>query len=163
MVYIHSMSLIQKLLDSSGLAILFKPRIDDDEERRQTVDWINHYLNSLLQTIIDDIETEKQGFYPHPENQHALNPSADSLGYIQYTIKNKNGDRLELSQFSLVSCNSIKMTENYQKLKTLLNDAGYNIALKEINIDDDGVETYEELDEYTDDFERYFVIHVSGW
>ena len=55
------------------------------------------------------------------------------------------------------------MTENYRKLKSLVNDAGYNIELKEINIDGDGVETYEELDEYTDDFERYFVIHVSGW
>ena len=157
------MSFVQKLLDKSGLTILFKPRIDDDEEMRQTVDWINHSLLPLTHSIIDDIETEKQGFYPHPENQQALNPSADSLGYIQYVIKNKTGKRLELPQFSLVSCNSIKMTENYRKLKSLVNDAGYSIELKEINIDGDGVETYEELDEYTDDFERYFVIHVSGW
>jgi hypothetical protein len=157
------MSFIQKLLDRSGLAILFKPRIDDDEERQQTLDWINHFLLSIIRSVSDDIATEKQGFYPHPENQQALNPSADSLGYIQYIIKNKTGRRLELSQFSLVSCNSIKMTENYRELKSLLNDAGYNIELKEINIDGDGIETYEELDEYTDDFERYFTILVSGW
>lgn len=157
------MSLIQKLLDSTGLAILFKPRIDEDQERQQTVDWINHFLASIIQSVFEDIETEKMGFYPHPENQQALNPSADSLGYIQYTIKNKNGDRLELSEYSLMSCNDIKMTQNYQKLKSLLNDAAYNISLKEINIDSDGVETYEELDEYTDDFARYFVIHVAGW
>jgi len=157
------MSFVQKLLDKSGLAILFKPRIDDDKEMRQTVDWINHSLLPLTDSINDDIETEKQGFYPHPENQQALTPSADSLGYLRYVIKNKTGKRLELTQFSLVSCNSIKMTENYRKLKSLVNDAGYNIELKEINIDGDGVETYEELDEYTDDFERYFVIHVSGW
>ena len=157
------MSFIQKLLDRSGLAILFTPRIDDDEERQQTLDWINHFLLSIIRSVSDDIETEKQGFFPHPENQQALNPSADSLGYIQYTIKNKTGQRLELSQFSLVSCNSIKMTENYRQLKSLLNDAGYNIELKEINIDGDGIETYEELDEYTDDFERYFVILISGW
>lgn len=157
------MSFIQKLLDRSGLAILFKPRIDDDEERQQTLDWINHFLLSIIRSFSDDIETEKRGFYPHPENQQALNPSADSLGYIQYIIKNKTGQRLELSQFSLVSCNSIKMTENYRELKSLLNDAGYNIELKEINIDGDGIETYEELDEYTDDFERYFTILVSGW
>ena len=157
------MSFIQKLLDRSGLAILFTPRIDDDEERQQTLDWINHFLLSIIRSVSDDIETEKQGFFPHPENQQALNPSADSLGYIQYIIKNKTGQRLELSQFSLVSCNSIKMTENYRQLKSLLNDAGYNIELKEINIDGDGIETYEELDEYTDDFERYFVILISGW
>lgn len=157
------MSFIQKLLDRSGLAILFKPRIDDDEERQQTLDWINHFLLSIIRSVSEDIETEKRGFYPHPENQQALNPSADSLGYIRYIIKNKTGQRLELSQFSLVSCNSIKMTENYRELKSLLNDAGYNIELKEINIDGDGIETYEELDEYTDDFERYFTILVSGW
>ena len=157
------MSFIRKLLDKSGLAILFQPRIDDEEERQQTVDWINHSLLSIIQSVITDIETEKQGFYPHPENQQALNPSADSLGYIQYIIKNKAGKRLELSQYSLVSCNSIKMTENYRNLKSLINDAGYTIELKEINIDDDGIETYEELDEYTDDFERYFIILVSGW
>lgn len=157
------MSFIQKLLDRSGLAILFKPRIDDDEERQQTLDWINRFLLSIIRSVSEDIETEKRGFYPHPENQQALNPSADSLGYIRYIIKNKTGQRLELSQFSLVSCNSIKMTENYRELKSLLNDAGYNIELKEINIDGDGIETYEELDEYTDDFERYFTILVSGW
>lgn len=157
------MTFIQKLLDKSGLAILFQPRIDDDEERQRTINWINHSLLAVIQTIHDDIETEKQGFYPHPENQQALNATADSLGYIKYTIKNKTGVRLELSQFSLVSCNSIKMTENYSQLKTLINDAGYTIELKEINIDSDGIETYEELDEYTDDFERYFVILVSGW
>jgi len=157
------MSFIQKLLDKSGLSILFQPRIDDNEESQQTIDWINHSLLAIIQTVSDDIETEKQGFYPHPENQQALNPSADSLGYIQYTIKDKTDHRLELSQFSLVSCNSIKMTGNYRKLKSLLNDTGYTIELKEINIDGDGIETYEELDEYTDDFERYFMILVSGW
>ena len=157
------MSFIQKLLEKSGLSILFQPRIDEEKERQQTIDWINHSLLAVIHSVLDDIETEKLGFYPHPENKQALNPSADSLGYIQYTIKSKIGKRLELSQYSLVSCNSIKMTENYRKLKTLINDAGYNVELKEINIDGDGVETYEELDEYTDDFERYFLILVSGW
>jgi hypothetical protein len=157
------MSFIKKLLDKSDLAILFKPRVDDDEERQQTIDWINHSLISIIQSIIDDIETEKLGFYPHPENQQALNNSADSLGYIRYIIKNKTEQRLELSQLSLVSCNSIKMTENYRKLKELINDAGYNIELKEITIDGEGVETYEEPDANMDNFGRYFVIFVSGW
>lgn len=157
------MNFFQKLLDKSGLSIIFQPRIDDEKERQQTIDWINHSLITVIDTVADDIETEKLGFYPHPENEQALNERADSLGYVQYVIKNKSGGRLELSQFSLVSCNSIKMTENYQKLKSLVNDAGYTIELKEINIDGDGVDTYAELDEYIDDFERYFIIIVSGW
>ena len=157
------MNLFQKLLDISGLSIIFQPRVDDEKERQQTIDWINHSLITITENVFDDIETEKLGFFPHPENEQALNERADSLGYIQYIIKNKAGGRLELSQFSLVSCNSIKMTENYQKLKSMVNEAGYSIELKEINIDGDGIETYEELDEYIDDYERYFTIVISGW
>jgi hypothetical protein len=55
------------------------------------------------------------------------------------------------------------MTENYQRLKSLVNDAGYTIELKEINIDADGIETYEELDDYIDNYERYYIIVISGW
>ncbi len=157
------MNFFQKLLERTGLSIIFQPRIDDEEERQQTIDWINHSLSPVIEKVNDDIETEKLGFYPHPENQQALNEKADSLGYIQYIIKDKAGGRLELSQFNLVSCNSIKMTENYQKLKLLVNEAGYVIELKEINIDGDGIETYEELDDYIDNYERYFIIVISGW
>jgi hypothetical protein len=157
------MNFFQKLLERSGLSIIFQPRIDDEKERQQTIEWINHSLLPLVGKVTDDIETEKLGFFPHPENLDALNERADSLGYIQYIIKNKTGGRLELSQFNLVSCNSIKMTENYQKLKSLVNDAGYTIELKEINIDGDGIETYEELDDYVDNYDRYFLIVISGW
>ena len=157
------MNFFQRLLERTGLSIIFQPRIDDEEERQKTIDWINHSLIPVIEKVNDDIETEKLGFYPHPENQQALNEKADSLGYVQYIIKDKAGGRLELSQFNLVSCNSIKMTENYQKLKLLVNEAGYVIELKEINIDGDGIETYEELDDYIDNYERYFIIVISGW
>lgn len=157
------MNFFQKLLERSGLSIIFQPRIDDEKERQQTIEWINHSLLPLVGKVTDDIETEKLGFFPHPENLNALNERADSLGYIQYIIKNKTGGRLELSQFNLVSCNSIKMTENYQKLKSQVNDAGYTIELKEINIDGDGIEIYEELDDYVDNYDRYFLIVISGW
>jgi len=157
------MNFFQKLLERSGLSIIFQPRIDDEQERQQTIELINHSLLPLVDKVTDDIKMEKLGFFPHPENLNALNERADSLGYIQYIIKNKTGERLELSQFNLVSCNSIKMTENYQKLKSLVNDAGYTIELKEINIDGDGIEIYEELDDYVDNYDRYFIIVISGW
>ena len=157
------MNFFQKLLERSGLSIIFQPRIDDEKERLQTIEWINHSLLPVIEKVGDDIEKEKLGFFPHPENLNALNERADSLGYIQYIIKNKTGERLELSQFNLVSCNSIKMTENYQRLKSLVNDTGYTIELKEINIDADGIETYEELDDYIDNYERYYIIVISGW
>jgi len=157
------MPFIKKILEKTGLDFLFKPSIDDEKERQQTLDWINHFLQSIVEKIDSDIEIEKLGFYPHPENQQALNSTADSLGYIQYTIKDKAGKRLQVSELNLLACNSIKMTENFQRLKSLVNNAGYQIELKEISIDSDGVQIYEQLDEYCDDFERYFVITVSGW
>jgi hypothetical protein len=157
------MNFFQKLIDKLDLAIIFKPRVDDEKERQKTIDWINHSLIPIIETVGDDIETEKLGFFPHPENEQALNERADSLGYIRYILKDKSGKRLELSQFSLVSCNSIKMTQNYQQLRKLVNDAGYVIELKEINIDGDGVEIYEELDDYIDNYDRYFIIVISGW
>jgi len=160
------MSFLQKLLEKTGLvelASIFKPPVDDEEIRQKTLDWINHYIGSILERIDEDIQTEKLGFHPHPENRQALNERADSLGYLQYIMEDKAGKRLELSQLNLVSCNSIKMTDNYVKLKEKLNDDGYIIELKEIDIDGDGVETYHEIDEYIDDFDRYFVITISGW
>ena len=157
------MSFIKRVLEKTGLDVLFKPALDYEKERQQTLDWINHFLLSIIEKIDSDIETERLGFYPHPENIKALNSTADSLGYIQYTIKDKAGKRLQISEFSLVSCNSIKMTENFVHLKSLVNDAGNHIELKEISIDGDGVQIYEELDEHCEDFERYFVITISGW
>ena len=157
------MPIIKKFLEKTGLDFLFKPSIDDEEERQKALEWINHFLQSIIDRVDNDINTEKQGFYPHPENPQALNATADSLGYIQYELKDKSGGRLQLSEFSLVSCNSIKMTENFQQLKSQLADAGHQIELKEINVDGDGVETYQELDEYCDDIERYFTITISGW
>ena len=88
---------------------------------------------------------------------------AESLGYIQYLVKDKAGKRLELSQFSLVSCNSIKMTESYQQLKSFTDYNNYTIELKEVNIDADGEDTFDRLDDHLDDFERYFIITISGW
>lgn len=157
------MSFLQKIFDRTGLSDLFKPGQDDEEERQLTLRWINHSLHSILDCIENDIENEKKGLFAHLENPIKDDHIARSLGYVQYEIKDKSGARMELPRYSLISLNSIKMTENYQALKSLVNDAGYQIELKEINIDGDGVETYEELDEYIDDFERYFLITVSGW
>jgi len=157
------MDFISKLIDKLDLSILFQARIDDETERENSIKNINNSIATIIETVLEDIETEKLGFYPHPENQQALNKTADSLGYIRYIITDKNGQRLELSQLNLISCNSIKMTENYQQLKLLVNNAGYNIELKEINIDANGVETYEELGDNMEKFGRYFTIVVSGW
>jgi hypothetical protein len=49
------MNLLQKLLDRSGLSIIFKPRIDDEEELLQLSpadqDGFEQFFNSLLNAV----------------------------------------------------------------------------------------------------------------
>lgn len=157
------MSFLNKLLDKSGISSLLGPSVDDEEERQLTLKWINHAIGDIVDCVAQDIEKEKEGLFAHLENPIKDNTMAKSLGYVSYEIKDKTGARLVLPRFSLVSLNSIKMTENYQKLKDFAEAESHELVLKEVNIDGDGVETYEELDEYIDDFERYFTITLSGW
>lgn len=167
------MNLFLKLLNATGLGYLFEPRIDDEQERQDVIDWIDQYLQTVVASAENDIAKEKKGEFSLLEDQHdidaktidakTIDAQTQSLGYIQYLIKDKTGKRLELSQFSLVSRNSIKMTESYQKLKAFTDANGYLIELKEVNIDEKGEDTLEELDDHLDDFERYFVITISGW
>ena len=155
------MNVLQKLLEVTGLSYLFKPVIDDEEERQETLAWIGRYLQSIMASLENDIAMEQQGLYVYLQSQQT--DKAESLGYIQYLVKDKAGKRLELSQFSLVSCNSIKMTESYQQLKSFTDYNNYTIELKEVNIDADGEDTFDRLDDHLDDFERYFIITISGW
>lgn len=157
------MNFFKKLLDKSGVAYLFKPSVNDEKEAQTITEWINDHLLSILDAVEKDIALEKQGLYSHSNQPADVNIKSDSLGYVEYVIKDKSGGRLELSQFSLVSCNGIKMTDNYKRLKSFSDKNGYTLELKEVNIDGDGVDTYEELDDYLDDFERYLIITISGW
>jgi len=38
-----------------------------------------------------------------------------------------------------------------------------SISLDEIEVEGDGVSTWNELDEYVDDIPRFYTITVSGW
>lgn len=155
------MNVLQKLLEVTGISYLFEPIIDDEKERQDTIAWIDCYLQTIVDSLQNDIAMEQQDLYVYLQSQQP--DKAESLGYIQYLVKDKAGKRLELSQFSLVSCNSIKMTENYQRLKSFTESHNYTIELKEININANGEDTFAALDDHLDDFERYFVITISGW
>ncbi len=158
------MNVLQKLLEVTGLSYLFEPVIDDEQERQETIAWIDRYLQSIVVSLENDIAMEQQGLYVYLQDQQSQQTDkAESLGYIQYLVKDKAGKRLELSQFSLVSCNSIKMTESYQRLKSFTDSNNYTIELKEVNIDANGEDTFNALDAHLVDFERYFVITISGW
>lgn len=158
------MKVLQKLLDVSGLSYLFEPAVDDEKESQETVARIDRYLHTIVASLENDIAMEQQGLYVCLQDKHnRQNQKPESLGYIQYLVKDEQGKRLALSQFSLVSRNSIKMTESYQRLKSFSDSNNYTIELKEINIDANGEDSFDALDAHRDEFERYFVIIFSGW
>jgi len=152
------MSFLSNLLDKTGLSLVFKRRVDDETLAQQHLETIEAALQDIMQNIESDIEIEKQGLFKHPEN-----PIEGSLGYLQYIISKPCGEKLVLPRFSLVSRNSIKMSESYQQLKNKLNQAGYIVELKEVNIDYHGNDTFAQPADIFDDFERYFVVQISGW
>lgn len=153
------MSFIKKLIGSFGLLCLFGCSNNNDEQERQDLlKWINHNLTQINQQIKADIEKEKQGFFVHEGKT-----GYQSKGSIEYVLKEKTGHRLEVSQHSLLTLNDIKNTEAYRQLETTASTLKVLLAIQEMNIDGDEVDSFEELDEYIDDVQRYFVITVSGW
>ncbi len=120
--------------------------------------WIDSHLTQISQNIEADINKEKQGFYPHQGKT-----DYKSKGYIEYILQEKTGARLQVSQRSLLSLDDIKNTAAYKNLALKAEALQLQLSIKEKNIDGDEVQTYEELDEYIDDIERYFIVTISGW
>jgi hypothetical protein len=40
---------------------------------------------------------------------------------------------------------------------------GLKIRLDETEVEGDGVQTWNELDEYVDDYPRFYTVTISGW
>jgi len=153
------MSLFKKIIGSLGVLCLVDcSNSNDEQERKDLLKWINHNLSQISQHIEADIEKDKQGFFVHEGKT-----DYQSKGAIDYVLKEKTGQRLEVSQHSLLALDDIKNTEGYQQLQTVTSALKISLTIQEKNIDGDEVDSYEELDEYIDDIERYFVIRVSGW
>jgi len=153
-------SIIKKLIGSLGIlfAVGCSNNNNDEQERKDLIKWLNFHITHISQQVEDDIDKEKKGFY-----QHAGETDYSSKGFIEYTLNDKTDARLQVSENSLLSLNDIKSTEGYQQLLAETKRLGVQITLKEFNVDGDDVESSDELDEYIDDEERYFVIRVFGW
>jgi len=153
------MSLLNKLIGSLGFLCVFGcSNSNDEKERQELLKWLNHQIIAISENIEADIELEKKGFYVHQGKTDYA-----SKGYIEYTLKEKTGARLDVSQHSLLKLNDIKNTDGYQQLAAKANHLNLLLKINEVNVDGDEVESYEELDEYIDDIPRYFVITLSGW
>lgn len=57
----------------------------------------------------------------------------------------------------------ITATQGYSKLASKVNELGFLLKLEEKAVEGDDVDSFYELDEYVNDFPRYYVVTVSGW
>jgi hypothetical protein len=153
------MSFLKKLMGSLSIFCAFGcSNSNDEQERKDLLKWLDFHIAQISQQIESDIKKEKKGFYPHSGKT-----GYSSKGYIEYELKEKTGKRLEISERSLLTLNDIKHTESFKQLALKVQTLNFQLEITEKNIDGDDVESYQELDEYIDDVERYFVITVSGW
>ena len=137
------------------LALFHRPKQETTAELKQ---WFSQQLVIISEGLEKDIELDKQGHYPHSGKQ-----SFESKGSITYTLLDKNLSRFELSQFSELTSEDIESTQGYEQLKDKVAGLGLSIRLDEIEVEGDGVETWNELDEYVYDFPRFYSITISGW
>ncbi|UCB53885.1 MAG: hypothetical protein JSW45_07905 [Thiotrichales bacterium] len=120
--------------------------------------WFSNELARISAGLEQDIEQDRRGHYPHPGRQ-----SFEPKGSITYTLLDKDMSRFELSQFSELTPGDIEATPGYQKLKAAADRLGLELSLEEVEVEGDGVSTWNELDEYVYDIPHFYNITVSGW
>ena len=137
------------------LAIFHRARDASVPELQQ---WFSKQLITISENLEQDIEKDRQGHYVHNGRQ-----SFEPKGSITYTLLDKNLSRFELSQFNELTPANIESTPGYRRLSDKVDSLGLNVRLDEIQVEGDGVETWNELDEYVHDFPRFYTVTVSGW
>lgn len=120
--------------------------------------WLSSQLTGIALNLESDIEKDMRGEYPHAGKQ-----VFDKRGMITYVLHDKNYTRFDISDKNLLSTQDLLNTAGYKKLDAKARSLGLSVLLEEKNVEGDGVDTFNELDEYTDDFPRYYTITVSGW
>ena len=136
-------------------AFFHRPKQDSVSEVRE---WLSAQLIKISENLANDIEQDKRGHYPHPGRQ-----SFEPRGSITYTLVDKNMSRYELSQFSELTTRDIETTPGYASLKDTVDRMGLKLSLDEIEVEGDGVSSWNELDEFVYDIPRYYTITISGW
>jgi hypothetical protein len=137
------------------LAIFHKPKSHSEAELKK---WFSSRLSEIADKLEADISKDKEGEYAHAGKQ-----SFERRGEINYILRDKHYARFDVSDKNSISLNDITATDGYHKLEAKSRELGLSIRLEEKHVEGDGVETFEELDEYTDDFPRYYTVTVSGW
>lgn len=153
-----NMNTIIIILLICGIAYLALFRRPVQETPEELTHWFSDQLVMISEGLEKDIALDKQGHYPHSGKQ-----SFEPKGSITYTLLDKRRSRFELSQFSELTQGDIESTQGYRQLKDKTEGLGLSIRLDEVEVEGDGVQTWNELDEYIDDYPRFYTITISGW
>lgn len=137
------------------LAIFNKPKHPSDAELEK---WFSSKLISIADKLENDIEQDKKGAYPHAGKQ-----SFKKRGVIDYILLDKNFSRFDVSDKNPLSRKDIIKTKGYGVLEDKARKLALTIHLKENEVEGDGVDSFNELDEYIDDFPRYYTVTIRGW
>jgi hypothetical protein len=137
------------------LAIFHKPQNHSEAELKK---WFSSKLSDIADNLEGDIEKDEAGEYAHAGKQ-----SFEKRGVINYVLRDKKHARFEVSDKNNISVKDIMDTDGYNKLEKKTRELNLSIRLEEKNVEGDGVETFNELDEYIDDFPRYYTVTISGW
>ena len=82
---------------------------------------------------------------------------------ITYVLRDKNYARYDISDKNAISLQDITATDGYRALDKKIRELNLSVRLDEKEVEGDGVNTFNELDEYIDDYPRYYTVTVSGW
>jgi hypothetical protein len=154
----ENMNTIIIILLICGIAYLAFFKRPGQETKAELKRWFNDQLVTISDGLEKDIALDKRGHYPHSGKQ-----SFEPKGSITYMLLDKNGSRFELSQFSELNSSDIESTRGYKQLKDKVDKLGLGIRLDEVDVDGDGVQTWNELDEYIDDYPRFYTVTIFGW
>ena len=137
------------------IAIYHKPHNHSEAELKK---WFSSKLSDIADNLEGDFKKDKDGEYAHAGKQ-----SFEKRDAIDYILRDKNYARFEISDKNNISMKDIMDTDGYNKLDAKARDLNLSIRLEEKYVEGDGVETFNELDEYIDDFPRYYTVTISGW
>jgi hypothetical protein len=120
--------------------------------------WFSSKLTDIATDLEKDIASDIKGEYPHAGRQ-----SFDRRGMIVYVLLDKNFSRFDISDKNEINSLDIVETEGYRKLDAKVRELDLSIRLEEKEVEGDDVESFDELDEYIDDFPRYYTVTIGGW
>jgi len=137
------------------LALFHKPVNHSEADLKK---WFSSRLEQIAVNLEKDINRDKNGEYPHAGAQ-----TFEKRGKITYVLLDKNHSRFEISDKNSLGTQDILDTAGYRNLEAKVHQLNLTIQLEENMVEGDGVESFNELDEYTDDFPRYYTVTISGW